>query len=45
MKLTLKDVGKQYKNDFWGVKNFNLELEPGVVGLLGENGVFNWQVP
>lgn len=38
MKLSIKGIGKQYRNDFWGVKNFNLELEPGVVGLLGENG-------
>lgn len=38
MKLEIKGVGKQYKSDFWGLKDFNLQLEPGVVGLLGENG-------
>lgn len=38
MRLEIKGVGKQYRNDFWGVKDFSLNLESGVVGLLGENG-------
>lgn len=38
MKLELKGVGKQYRSDFWGLKDFTLTLEPGVLGLLGENG-------
>ena len=38
MKLTIEGVGKRYKGDFWGLKNFTLELEAGVLGLLGPNG-------
>jgi ABC-type multidrug transport system ATPase subunit len=38
MKLEIEGVGKQYRADFWGLSDFTLELEPGVVGLLGENG-------
>lgn len=38
MKLKIDHVGKQYRRDFWGLRDFYLELEPGVLGLLGPNG-------
>ncbi|HLO14397.1 MAG TPA: ABC transporter ATP-binding protein, partial [Anaerolineales bacterium] len=38
MKLTIEHLSKQYRRDFWGLCDFDLELEPGVIGLLGPNG-------
>src|SRR5512136_284356 len=38
MQLAIDHVGKQYRRDFWGLRNFALELGPGVLGLLGPNG-------
>lgn len=38
MQLTIDSVGKQYRRDSWGLRNFSLELGPGVLGLLGPNG-------
>jgi len=38
MKLTVTDLGKQYRSDLWGLKNFTLEIKPGILGLLGPNG-------
>jgi ABC-2 type transport system ATP-binding protein len=38
MKLSIKNLSKQYRKDFWGLRSFNLELGPGVIGLLGPNG-------
>jgi len=38
MKLTIKNVSKQYRRDFWGLRDFSLELGAGVLGLLGPNG-------
>ena len=38
MKLTIEGVGKRYRGDFWGLRDFTLELRPGVLGLLGPNG-------
>lgn len=38
MKLTIERLSKQYRRDFWGLRDFNLEVEPGVIGLLGPNG-------
>jgi ABC-2 type transport system ATP-binding protein len=38
MKLTIEDVSKQYRRDFWALRHFTLELGPGVLGLLGPNG-------
>ncbi|MCP4426497.1 MAG: ATP-binding cassette domain-containing protein, partial [Chloroflexi bacterium] len=38
MKLTINNIGKQYKGNFWGLKEFTLDLGPGVLGLLGPNG-------
>jgi ABC-2 type transport system ATP-binding protein len=31
-------VAKRYKGNVWGLRNFSLELGPGIVGLLGPNG-------
>ena len=38
MQLSIAGVGKQYRRDFWGLRNFSLELGSGVLGLLGPNG-------
>jgi ABC-2 type transport system ATP-binding protein len=38
MKLITSHISKQYRRDFWGLRDFDLELEPGVIGLLGPNG-------
>jgi ABC-type multidrug transport system ATPase subunit len=38
MKLTISRLSKQYRRDFWGLRDFDLELTPGVIGLLGPNG-------
>ncbi len=38
MKLKISQLGKQYRHDFWGLKDFSLEVQPGVLGLLGPNG-------
>jgi ABC-type multidrug transport system ATPase subunit len=38
MKLSITHLGKQYRRDFWGLRDMTLELEPGVIGLLGPNG-------
>ncbi len=38
MKLTTAHLGKQYRHDFWGLKDFSLEIGPGILGLLGPNG-------
>src|SRR6185295_7453497 len=38
MKLTIEGVGKRYKGAFWSLREFTLELGPGVLGLLGPNG-------
>lgn len=38
MKLIVTDLGKQYRSDLWGLKNFTLEIKPGILGLLGPNG-------
>ena len=38
MNLSVRNVGKQYRRDFWGLRDFSLELGPGVLGLLGPNG-------
>ncbi|HTK07076.1 MAG TPA: ABC transporter ATP-binding protein [Ktedonobacteraceae bacterium] len=36
--LVMDHVGKRYRNDFWGLQDFTLELGSGVLGLLGPNG-------
>jgi len=38
LKLTIDQVGKRYKGNHWGLKDFSLALAPGVLGLLGPNG-------
>jgi ABC-2 type transport system ATP-binding protein len=38
MQLTINNLGKQYKRDFWGLRNFSLDIKPGILGLLGPNG-------
>ncbi|HSL42901.1 MAG TPA: ABC transporter ATP-binding protein [Anaerolineales bacterium] len=38
MKLTISHLSKLYRGDFWGLRDFELELNPGVIGLLGPNG-------
>ncbi len=38
MKLSISHLGKQYRRDFWGLRDMTLEIGPGVMGLLGPNG-------
>jgi len=38
MNLSIQNAGKQYRGNFWGLREFTLELGPGVLGLLGPNG-------
>ena len=38
MNLSIQNVSKQYSRDFWGLRDFSLELGAGVLGLLGPNG-------
>ena len=38
MKLSIERVSKQYRGNVWALRDFSLELRPGVLGLLGPNG-------
>jgi ABC-2 type transport system ATP-binding protein len=38
MNLTISRLSKQYRRDFWGLRDFDIELTPGIIGLLGPNG-------
>jgi ABC-type multidrug transport system ATPase subunit len=38
MKLSIEGVSKLYKGTVWGLKDFTLQLGPGVLGLVGPNG-------
>jgi ABC-2 type transport system ATP-binding protein len=38
MRLSIENVGKQYQGGLWALRNFSLELAPGILGLLGPNG-------
>jgi ABC-type multidrug transport system ATPase subunit len=38
MKLVIERVSKRYKGNIWGLRDFNLTLEPGVLALVGPNG-------
>ncbi|WP_081661380.1 ABC transporter ATP-binding protein [Halopiger djelfimassiliensis] len=38
MKLRTEQLGKQYGQDTWGIRDISLELEDGIHGLLGPNG-------
>jgi ABC-type multidrug transport system ATPase subunit len=38
MDLVINNVGKLYKGAVWALRNFSLNMTPGVLGLLGPNG-------
>jgi len=38
MKLVIDEVSKLYRGKIWGLRDFSLELGPGVLGLVGPNG-------
>jgi ABC-2 type transport system ATP-binding protein len=38
MKLVIEGVSKRYKGNIWGLRDFSLTLEPGVLALVGPNG-------
>ena len=38
MKLSIERVSKQYRGKVWALRDFTLDLRPGVLGLLGPNG-------
>lgn len=38
MKLGIEHVSKVYGGRVWGLRDFNLEVGPGILGLLGPNG-------
>jgi ABC-type multidrug transport system ATPase subunit len=38
MKLVIESVSKRYKGNIWGLRDFSLTLEPGVLALVGPNG-------
>ena len=38
MEIVLKNLGKQYGKENWGVQDLNFKIGPGVLGLLGPNG-------
>jgi ABC-type multidrug transport system ATPase subunit len=38
MNLSIQNVSKQYRRDFWGLRSFSLDLGEGVLGLLGPKG-------
>jgi len=38
MVLSIQNVSKQYNKTNWGLRDFTLEIGPGVLGLLGPNG-------
>jgi len=38
MDLLIENVSKRYPGGVWGLRDFSLALEPGVLGLLGPNG-------
>lgn len=38
MNLTIKDVSKDYGGGVWGLRDFTLEAQSGIIGLLGPNG-------
>jgi ABC-2 type transport system ATP-binding protein len=38
VQLSIRDVTKQYRRGVVALRNFTLELKPGVLGLLGPNG-------
>jgi len=38
MVMNIQNVSKQYNKKTWGLRDFTLEIGPGVLGLLGPNG-------
>jgi len=38
MELVIEGVSKRYRRNVWGLRDFSLELGPGVLGLVGPNG-------
>ena len=38
MQLVVDNVSKLYRGKVWGLKDFSLSLEPGILGLVGPNG-------
>jgi ABC-2 type transport system ATP-binding protein len=38
MQLQIEAVGKRYRGDHWALRDFALDIGPGVLGLLGPNG-------
>lgn len=38
MQLEIQEVSKQYSRSSWGLRDFTLGVQPGVLGLLGPNG-------
>jgi len=38
MELIIDGVSKRYKGNVWGLRDFSLALQPGVLALLGPNG-------
>ncbi|MFV8325222.1 ABC transporter ATP-binding protein [Flavobacterium sp. ZS1P14] len=38
MKLEIKDISKQYNKSKFGLQNFSITIENGILGLLGPNG-------
>jgi ABC-type multidrug transport system ATPase subunit len=38
MELKIEQVSKRYKGDVWGLRDFSLEVQAGILGLVGQNG-------
>jgi ABC-type multidrug transport system ATPase subunit len=38
MKVNIYKVSKLYRGGVWGLKDFSLELRPGILGVVGPNG-------
>ena len=38
MAMSIQNLSKQYNKKNWGLRDFTLEIGPGVLGLLGPNG-------
>ena len=44
MRLLLERLGKEYRGGHWGLRGIDLELTPGVIGLLGPNRITSYNV-
>ena len=38
MELSVNQLGKQYSRTLWGLRDFSMRFQPGIIGLLGPNG-------